>query len=287
MDFSKLMRAEKRPCADHPVLSGEESGELNQLWVDAAWACAEHAEEKGTADMNREEICLAVSASLMGEIPNGGTRQWLLWNMRRPDLAAHAAQALRHMGSRGMADFIERIIAVYLGPRDAWADLTPGEWRGHQNRREKLLEKDDPYAAGVTARTSLEEMGMEREEWLDFLFECKRALAETGETDRYRRWYDAHAQTTPDPEKTKKTWSFLHPLYTRFAKRPEAGVPVLAGQLHVRLNSRGEGMYCHPLSPPHNAGGTGFWYWENELEAMAYRFTGDNIAKIRRELRKS
>ena len=275
-----------RPCADHPVLTGDVAAILNQLWVDAAWACNWHLYENGAGDMNREELCLAVSADLMGEVPNGGTRQWLLWNMHRPDVAVHAVEALRHMGSHGMAAFIERIIETYLGPRDAWVGLSPDAWREYQLQREALLEERSPYAVGVSAKASLTDMGMDRDAFLDFHFESQRLLAEKGDIDRYQQWYDSHATAVPDKRTVKFSWSTLHTLYTRFAKKPEPGQPVLSSELHVLFGAGGDGIYCHPFSDPHTAGMEGFWYWEKELEAKCYEFTRDNLDKIRPTLHK-
>lgn len=276
----------ERPFTNHPIFTVEMDPDPNQLWVDAAWACEAHASEHGTSDMDPEEICLAVSATMAGEIDNGGTRQWLLWNMHRPDLAAHAVQSLRFMGSHGMAGFIERIIDAYLGPRELWIGLTPSAWKKYQERRDKILEQRSRYAVGVTAKTNLGNIGMAREEFFAFCFDSSRKLAETGDIAEYQRWYDKHALTTPDPKKTKSIWSILHPIYTRFAKVPPPGKPVLATSLYVDIGSIKGGMSCFPYANPHDAGPEGYWYWGNEFDAMCYEFTVNNIGKVRESLRK-
>ena len=273
---------DKRPQAGNPIL---ENGDANALWVGTAWECERYADENGTDGMSQEEICLAVTASMASEIPNGGTRQWLLHNMSRPAVAAQAVHALHHMGSHGMGNFIERIMEATLGPRGEWVALSPDEWRKHQEHRETALEKRNRYTTGVTAKTSLEKMGMSRDEFFAFLFDCERACAESGDVARYQRWYDAHAMALPMQSRPRKSGSLISAICARLMNFLPGKRPVLAGSVYVNIGSIKGGMHCFPLANPDEAGSTGYWYWENEFLAACYEFTGNTIGKIREELR--
>ena len=273
--------AERRPFAGSPVLDDDVA---KLAWLDAGANCLSWFRQPDNEAPNPEELALAVGFCLWKQLQSGGFTAWLFYRTGGVVILDAAVSSLSRIGAFGMAGHIDRALNACLGAPGLWRGLRGTEWDAYlQNRMHVLSSQFNPENAMLrTARISLREMAMTRDEWFGFIFACEKELAETGESSAYRHWFEVHRLR-------QRKWGravlerFLY--WLRGDSRPISEAE-RAHRIQVVLDEEiEESHYCYSFDDPLHAGDMGYHYWEPEFLGKSYDFALAHIDCLRPSFR--